>query len=709
MSTRDLRHAFVLVSALLLLTAAGIAAPARAARRQFVPPKQSTTGTSAPQKTAPGERKTSHELDIAGNQQWVDTGVDLYAGDRVLITATGELEFEQQKKSSPDGLKREWRDLIRILPMSDANRGALIGRVGDTAAAEAFLVGVRRDFRAGQAGRLFLGINRQASEEPGGKYHVKIQILEPGAAPGTAAGNAAAEAPKEINVAEIQGVTAKLFDDFPRRVADKDGTPGDMVNFLILGPEDKVRQAFQSAGWVIVDRTTKDTILRGALATLSKQSYVTLPMSELYLFDRAQDYGYAHAEPFAVVATRHHLRLWKAAKEVNGQTLWVGAGTHDVGFDRDQRTGKITHKIDPDVDKERDYIGDSLRQTGLVEARSYVTPADSLRQAKTAHGEEFHSDGRVLVLRLAGTSDDRSVAFGELFCAVLQQVKPDAGDWGACSQYLEGAQEGKVTLEPLSAQYRVLIVPGVMSSCASEAPAFQEGQEHLRKKYGMTVDLITMPNDSSENNAKLITSFLKEQRQKDPRKFILVGYSKGAPDAQVALAEDPEAAADVAAFISVAGAVGGSPIADVLPAAAERWMNALHLTNCQGDVNAAFKSLRRDVRQAFLARYPNPIVPSYSLAAVSEKSNTSKMLQQSWMVLAAYDTKQDSTLTKFDTLVPGGAYLGSARADHLAVALPFEFLTDSSIRAVMDQNHYPRAALLEALIRFVVQDLEKKK
>ena len=47
---------------------------------------------------------------------------------------------------------------------------------------------------------------------------------------------------------------------------------------------------------------------------------------------------------------RHHLRIWKAPFAVEGQTLWVGAGTHDIGFEKDQRNNGVTHKIDPAID-----------------------------------------------------------------------------------------------------------------------------------------------------------------------------------------------------------------------------------------------------------------------------------------------------------------------------------------------------------------------
>ena len=74
---------------------------------------------------------------------------------------------------------------------------------------------------------------------------------------------------------------------------------------------------------------------------------------------------------------------------------------HDIGFDRDQRNNGITHKIDPNSDGERDYIRDSLVQTGLVLKTDYMTPADPVLKAKTATGSEFTSDGRTLLVYLA--------------------------------------------------------------------------------------------------------------------------------------------------------------------------------------------------------------------------------------------------------------------------------------------------------------------
>ncbi len=123
----------------------------------------------------------------------------------------------------------------------------------------------------------------------------------------------------------------------------------------------------------------------------------------MYLFGRVQDFGYEMAEPYAMVASRHHFRIWKSTATYNGQPLWAGAGTHDIGFEKDQRNGKVTPKIDPAVDGERDNIGESLQQAGQVKMMSYFTPFDPVQESRNATGGGFHSDGR-LSLREIGIS-----------------------------------------------------------------------------------------------------------------------------------------------------------------------------------------------------------------------------------------------------------------------------------------------------------------
>jgi hypothetical protein len=339
------------------------------------------------------KRLDSKTFTLDANKVWLDTGIFLEPGQHAVITAEGKLRYADAKaENGPEGLTRGFKDLIRILPFNEAGRGALIARIGDADVAQPFLVGARKDVAAPVAGKLALGLNQATSDTGDGSYTVKVEVY---------AADSSTSRVVARQIESIPGVDNSLFAKIPRRISDKTGNLGDMVNFLVLGDEDSMKKVFTTAGWVKVDADVKTAILAGALASFEKESYLTMPMSPLYLFDRPQDYGWAHAEPIKVVASRNHLRIWKAPFKVDGQILWIGAATHDIGFERDQRNNGVTHKIDPDIDLERDYVEKTLCSTGLVAEVTHFLPQDPMKEAKTATGGSFRSNGQVLILKLA--------------------------------------------------------------------------------------------------------------------------------------------------------------------------------------------------------------------------------------------------------------------------------------------------------------------
>jgi hypothetical protein len=384
--------------------------PARAQKdsdtNTATPAASSTAATAAtPPAGAAATAGKSYELDVPATTMWLDTKIDLLAGAQIQFTATGTASYpsadskgqSKVQSFSPDGLPRGWRDLIHQYPVANSGHGALIGRIGSGDGAQPFAIDQSQKSAIPVPGRLFLGLNQGTREAATaqGSFHVTIAVLS--------AGTGELNAPF-LPDTPVSNVSTDLLRKIPRRVKDPSGNPGDMVNVLLIGTQDDVTAAFKAAGWVEVDRSVTDTILTGALATFSKEAYLTMPMSILYLFDRPQDYGFAHAEPVKVVESRNHLRAWKSPYEVAGRPVWCIAATHDIGFERDQRNNGLTHKIDPAIDGEREYVNDTLSSTGLVMQRTHVTPPDALLTAETATGGEFHSDGRILILVLKDTA-----------------------------------------------------------------------------------------------------------------------------------------------------------------------------------------------------------------------------------------------------------------------------------------------------------------
>jgi hypothetical protein len=370
-------------------------------------PDQTAPAKSAAQAAAATPSGTRREIEVPAGKQWVDTNIDLRAGAKVRFAATGQITYPGEQSYAgklrtsgtfgPAGLPRNFADLVHQYAATDAGHGALIGRIGASDYAQPFLIGESKEYDVPVAGRLYLGLNESAGDASTaqGSFRVSIDILQQGS--GSANAGGPAETP-------ISGITSDLLNKIPRRVTDQSGNPGDMVNVLIVGTQDQVLKAFTTAGWVKVDNTVKTSVLNAALASIEKKDYLSMPMSVLYLFNRPQDYGFAHAEPVKVAMSRNHLRVWKSPYEVEGKPLWCVAATHDIGFERDQRNNGVTHKIDPAVDGERDYVDGTLSATGLVMQRDHISPPSPLTTAKTATGGEFHSDGRIAVLVLKGTN-----------------------------------------------------------------------------------------------------------------------------------------------------------------------------------------------------------------------------------------------------------------------------------------------------------------
>jgi hypothetical protein len=339
----------------------------------------------------------SANVTVSSSPQWADTGMDVQPGDKLHITAKGTVTMGNNTGVTADGVARGWTDTLRALMVPSAGRGALVGRIGTSDAATPFLIGADGTVQAPIAGRLYLAINADSTQTPDGSF--KVHIDRTASAAATASGAAASQSKYDF-----QPLFAELDAKLPYRVTDKPsgGNEGDLVNLVVIGTKEQVTSAFKAAGWVAADKNDKEAVVSALMATLQKNVYVAVPMSILYLFGRPQDFGYERAEAVMVANERNHFRLWQAPVATpQNQPVWAGAGTHDIGIEKDQRSANaITHKIDQDVDNERDFIGATLQQAGQVEAMSYMTRSKPIKSAKTATGGSIQSDGRVLVIVL---------------------------------------------------------------------------------------------------------------------------------------------------------------------------------------------------------------------------------------------------------------------------------------------------------------------
>ena len=99
-------------------------------------------------------------------------------------------------------------------------------------------------------------------------------------------------------------------------------------------------------------------------------------------------------------AKRHHIRVWKLPSTYEGREVWAASSTHDIAVEHTKTMTKWTHRIDPYIDRERDWIESDLlfagTATGYVEVNRPAAP----RHAANATGDSIVTDGIMTVVQV---------------------------------------------------------------------------------------------------------------------------------------------------------------------------------------------------------------------------------------------------------------------------------------------------------------------
>jgi hypothetical protein len=181
----------------------------------------------------------------------------------------------------------------------------------------------------------------------------------------------------------------------PPRATDRRGRAGaDPINLIFRGSAAAVDTAFARAGWMSAQRSTFGSLSRETEAIVMQSRDSAAPMSHEYYQGRVEDLRFERASPSARI--RHHVRLWRA--DPSG-SLWAAAATEDVGMLVSARRRTVTHRIAPDIDRERDLLVGDLLAGGCVALEGYATLPGAQRSGTGVAKQPFVTDARVAVLR----------------------------------------------------------------------------------------------------------------------------------------------------------------------------------------------------------------------------------------------------------------------------------------------------------------------
>lgn len=198
-------------------------------------------------------------------------------------------------------------------------------------------------------------------------------------------------------------------DYFIGRSRTSDGLLGDPINLAWRGQEAQVHRALERAGWVRADDLSLHTGWRIVTSTLTRRSYAAAPVSPLMLFRRRQDFAYQQ-EVAGTPYQRHHVRFWRCP---DGWLLpggfavdWLAAGTFDRSVGLSLFTLQVTHRIDEDIDGERDHIVDTVRAANPDTVVTVIRGFSSGYHARNGGGDLMKTDGDLPVVDLTALPVD---------------------------------------------------------------------------------------------------------------------------------------------------------------------------------------------------------------------------------------------------------------------------------------------------------------
>lgn len=311
-------------------------------------------------------------------------------------------------------------------------------------------------------------------------------------------------------------------------------------------------------------------------------------------------------------------------------------------------------------------------------------------------------------LPAAGALVDGRARFRDIFCAVLERNPGPDGSRRPCSAWLWSlSDDPPVERRPLpdpDLTPSVFLVTGAFSEClGDDARPFNEAAAGLAEAGYRISTIVVSGRSGSEYNARQIAERLTTEMPGQDRPVVFIGYSKGANDILQFLVSYPELASRVTAVVSVAGAIGGTPITAQAAGIYDALLDRVPSSRCPPGDGKVIDSLSVRARQAWLAANPLPQhVQYFAIAAFTTRERMAATLVPAWRLLLAHDPRADGQLLARDALIPGATLLGYADADHWSVALDVEKL-HPLLGSRRDAVPFPRAALLEAILLQVAE------
>lgn len=195
------------------------------------------------------------------------------------------------------------------------------------------------------------------------------------------------------NIEDVADFQFRLRNEPCCTTNEQNNDEGDPLNVVLVGSRDAIFTALIRRGWHSTEVNHMKSALKTTRSFLFGSQYLYSPISPLYLYGRSQDIGLQKARQS--IRRRNHMRLWRAPYDFQGNEVYLGQISRDIGVKLNKRT-LTTHAIDPYVDHTRDSLAGDLAYSQGLSGVAYVSGSQRSTQEQPFYNltpDPYFSDG----------------------------------------------------------------------------------------------------------------------------------------------------------------------------------------------------------------------------------------------------------------------------------------------------------------------------
>lgn len=209
--------------------------------------------------------------------------------------------------------------------------------------------------------------------------------------------------PRDFRKTSSVEISPDVVASLPRYCQTVYGLKMDPINLMFVGTEAGIRRAFEKAGWNGAHPSTPLHLALGLVASAFRRSYKQGPFMPLFVDIGLQDLAFQKTTARNKFAQRHHIRIWRTRHILpGGNHLWIAAATHETGIKIVWLPPFVIHRMNPDLDYERDHIAAELIAQGHLMAGEHQInePIKRSSPKRNPNNDIYYTDGKAKVIEI---------------------------------------------------------------------------------------------------------------------------------------------------------------------------------------------------------------------------------------------------------------------------------------------------------------------